>query len=77
MQNIIIWSYKLKSFQSTGAVFGSYVEPLPEERKNKRRREMEWVAAWLYKLSGWVGSAKQYGANGRTLEASIYFSDSC
>ncbi|KAI3707329.1 hypothetical protein L6452_25750 [Arctium lappa] len=53
----------------TGAVFGELwkLEPLPEERKNKWRREMEWLLAPTNYMVELV-PAKQYGANGRTLE---------
>ncbi|KAJ9556198.1 hypothetical protein OSB04_010812 [Centaurea solstitialis] len=57
-----------------GAVFGELwkLEPLPEERKNKWRREMEWLLTPTNYMVELV-PAKQYGANGRTLEASIYY----
>ncbi|XP_024986701.1 rop guanine nucleotide exchange factor 14-like [Cynara cardunculus var. scolymus] len=52
-----------------GAVFGELwkLEPLPEDRKNKWRREMEWLLAPTNYMVELV-PAKQYGANGRTLE---------
>ncbi|KAI3792896.1 hypothetical protein L2E82_06788 [Cichorium intybus] len=52
-----------------GAVFGELwkLEPLSEERKSKWRKEMEWLLAPTNYMVELV-PAKQYGANGRTLE---------
>ncbi|PWA98936.1 RHO guanyl-nucleotide exchange factor 14 [Artemisia annua] len=52
-----------------GAVFGELwkLEPLPEEKKTKWRREMEWSLAPTNYMVELVPS-QQYGANGQTLE---------
>lgn len=57
----------------TGSVFGELwkLEALGDERKSKWRREMEWLLAPTNYMVELV-PAKQYGANGRTLEACIY-----
>lgn len=61
-------------YQLTGAVFGELwkLEPLPEEKKTKWRREMEWSLAPTNYMVELV-PAQQYGANGQTLEATISF----
>ncbi|KAL8226757.1 hypothetical protein R6Q57_016589 [Mikania cordata] len=55
-----------------GSVFGELwkLEPLPEETKNRWRTEIEWLLAPTNYMVELV-PAKQYGANGRALEASI------
>lgn len=52
-----------------GTVFGELwkLEPLPDERKNKWRREMDWLLSPTNYMVELV-PAKQHGANGRTLE---------
>ncbi|KAD5508074.1 hypothetical protein E3N88_15777 [Mikania micrantha] len=54
------------------SVFGELwkLEPLPEETKNRWRTEIEWLLAPTNYMVELV-PAKQYGANGRALEASI------
>ncbi|CAN1139325.1 Rop guanine nucleotide exchange factor 14 [Linum perenne] len=51
------------------SVFGELwkLEPLPEERKNKWRREMDWLLSPTNYMVELV-PAKQHGANGRTME---------
>ncbi|MFS8002720.1 putative PRONE domain, Rop guanine nucleotide exchange factor [Helianthus anomalus] len=51
-------------------VFGELrkLEPLPDEKKNRWRREMEWLLSPTNYMVELV-PAKQYDANGRTLEA--------
>ncbi|CAI0410307.1 unnamed protein product [Linum tenue] len=51
------------------SVFGELwkLEPLPEERKNKWRREMDWLLSPTNYMVELV-PAKQNGANGRTME---------
>uniref|UniRef100_A0A251U639 Putative RHO guanyl-nucleotide exchange factor 14 n=2 Tax=Helianthus annuus TaxID=4232 RepID=A0A251U639_HELAN len=51
------------------SVFGELwkLEPLPEDRKDRWRREMEWLLAPTNYMVELV-PAKQYGANGRALE---------
>ncbi|XP_038724593.1 rop guanine nucleotide exchange factor 14 isoform X1 [Tripterygium wilfordii] len=51
------------------SVFGELwkLEPLPEERKNKWRREMDWLLSPTNYMVELV-PAKQNGANGRTVE---------
>lgn len=53
----------------TGTVFGELwkLEPLPEERKSKWRREMDWLLSPTNYMVELV-PAKQNGANGRMLE---------
>ncbi|KAL4592972.1 hypothetical protein LXL04_005981 [Taraxacum kok-saghyz] len=53
-----------------GGVFGELwkLEPVSEERKSKWKKEMEWLLAPTNYMVELV-PAKQYGANGRTLEA--------
>ncbi|KAJ0770419.1 putative PRONE domain, Rop guanine nucleotide exchange factor [Helianthus annuus] len=52
------------------SVFGELrkLEPLPDEKKNRWRREMEWLLSPTNYMVELV-PAKQYDANGRTLEA--------
>ncbi|CAN0840563.1 Rop guanine nucleotide exchange factor 14 [Linum grandiflorum] len=51
------------------SVFGELwkLEPLPEERKDKWRREMDWLLSPTNYMVELV-PAKQHGANGRTME---------
>lgn len=55
------------------SVFGELwkLEPLSEERKNRWRREMDWLLSPTNYMIELV-PAKQHGSNGRTLEVHVH-----
>lgn len=57
-----------------GTVFGELwkLEPLPEEKKNKWRREMEWFLSPTNYMVQLI-PAKQCGSDGRIVEVSFPF----
>lgn len=67
-----IYHLKIRKFEFAATVFGELwkLEPLPEERKSKWRREMDWLLSPANYMVELV-PAKQNGANGRTLE--VYY----
>ncbi|KVH87536.1 hypothetical protein Ccrd_025184 [Cynara cardunculus var. scolymus] len=70
--SIFIFSYGICGW--VGAVFGELwkLEPLPEEKRIKWRREMEWLLSPTNYMVQLI-PAKQCGADGRILEASFPF----
>ncbi|PPS18802.1 hypothetical protein GOBAR_AA01772 [Gossypium barbadense] len=63
-------TYNLCKFECAASIFGELwkLEPLAEERKNKWRREMDWLLSPTNYMVELV-PAKQNGANGRTMES--------
>lgn len=63
----------LNNGELVASVFGELwkLEPLPEERKSKWRREMDWLLAPTNYMVELV-PAKQNDANGRTLEVCFF-----
>lgn len=59
---------------AAASVFGELwkLEPLPEERKNKWQREMDWLLSPTNYMIELV-PAKQSGTNGRTLEVYLIY----
>ncbi|KAL4324334.1 hypothetical protein GQ457_11G020200 [Hibiscus cannabinus] len=69
LSSFICLQLKVCEFEFAASVFGELwkLEPLAEERKNKWRREMDWLLSPTNYMVDLV-PAKQNGANGRTME---------
>lgn len=67
-------THNVHIFEFAASVFGELwkLEPLAEERKNKWRREMDWLLSPTNYMVELV-PAKQSGANGRTMEVVFMF----